>query len=406
MRWLVPLLLTTTACGEAVLPDLTVAGEARERLTDGTEHTGNPEVNRVFFVLDPDLMSEGACTATLVGPSTVLTAAHCLVYTDTEYQAGRVVYPTAEVIVHPDYRGSRPWEYDIGLVVLDAQIDDVEPALLFPDPVELGEPLTLIGFGRTAADATDSSGIKRIAQNAVDDIEPLYFVSEDTGDGEGNGCSGDSGGPTYVEREQGAAIAGLMSFVPNLGSAGCGPSMRSTPISLFLDWIQEQAPEVRILDLIPPTLEVNGLENEGTVEPGQAYTYSAADEQNLDRVEVVVNGTPASTEFSASGTLSVPDAPGDYSISLTAFDATGNSETAEFTITVAQPASDPEPAPDPEPTPSPDPTPDPSGETPVDEPDPFSDSTSTSGCQSLPAAPLAVSVLALRRRRRQRTPRR
>ncbi|MEO1174798.1 MAG: trypsin-like serine protease, partial [Myxococcota bacterium] len=122
MRWLVPLLLTTTACGEAVLPDLTVAGEARERLTDGTEHTGNPEVNRVFFVLDPDLMSEGACTATLVGPSTVLTAAHCLVYTDTEYQAGRVVYPTAEVIVHPDYRGSRPWEYDIGLVVLDAQI--------------------------------------------------------------------------------------------------------------------------------------------------------------------------------------------------------------------------------------------------------------------------------------------
>ena len=55
-------------------------------------------------------------------------------------------------------------------------------------------------------------------------------------------CTGDSGGPVFEDRPNGAVLVGVISWStgPN-GAAGCGGLTGVTPLTLYRDWILQTA---------------------------------------------------------------------------------------------------------------------------------------------------------------------
>lgn len=250
IRKLALLLGIVGGCASPSVPEAntsTLTGEAAE-LSD------RPEIGILAFDIDGDGRREGNCTATLITPTTLISAAHCLTYErygfiDRETEA---LVLARDVVVHPDYDPARPWEYDLGVVVLEAPID-APPMVLLPEAPAVDEPVTLVGAGETQFDERDN-GVLRIGSNEVETVQELFFVTRGGAAPESNGCRGDSGGPVFVTRTRGDALAGVMSYVPGLGGAGsCGDAMRTTRLDLYLDWIRDNADgDVVTLDELPP----------------------------------------------------------------------------------------------------------------------------------------------------------
>lgn len=208
-RALLMLVLVLTAI---VLPCTAVAGELR--LVDGTP------------VPEGQLEAVGelpGCTATLIGDSLVLTAAHCVCPTNDSLvgcaQRARFtlrnVFPAdnprtsndesrrradvsidGDVRVHPEF-GQRGWlREDIAVVELDRPASEVTRGvrpLAVEDPERTplpGDVLTFVGFGRTGADCSGPPQGKRWRALPVDISEwgRIFFKPRAI-------CPGDSGGP-------------------------------------------------------------------------------------------------------------------------------------------------------------------------------------------------------------------
>lgn len=163
------------------------------------------------------------CTAALIGPQALLTAAHCmstslrifLVFQGREYGA------VCEQ--HPDYRNRRDMSADFALCRLDQPLT-VSPEFRFeridmsPMSERLGKPLALGGFGCTsdtvaeANEERENPRIYRIGSTRVDETsespaqrrgQSFYRPFEENnlftveGSGVANICPGDSGGPAF-----------------------------------------------------------------------------------------------------------------------------------------------------------------------------------------------------------------
>ena len=196
------------------------------------------------------------CTASVITPRILLTAAHCSAdfpvelivgfgqaYFGTEAAAADHAIGFVDSAVHPDYEpltdnGAFLGRFDLAVLVLaeDAPVEPVWPLL---EPLDtdaaVGQRVWSVGFG---LDENGASGVKRSAKLSIDEIDDMFLISESrTNRNESNICSGDSGGPQYVELDDGS----LQQWaVHSWGDIGCVFNSGSTRTDIAADWIEEQ----------------------------------------------------------------------------------------------------------------------------------------------------------------------
>jgi hypothetical protein len=213
-----------------------------------------------------DYVSSG----TLIAPSVIVTAAHCLEEpTDTKNRIESLVviagannidaagsdqiYVATHVLPHPD--AFKPdekdntglgAEHDIALLLTDRPVTGVSVMPILPedmldDVLTDGTTFTIAGYGRRSVDGDGKSdptedGLHYVGSTKLVKRSDSEFLAG--GKDQGDSCPGDSGGPAYVKVGDKLYLAGLVSRGRADFDVDCGEGGIYTLIPAFLEWIE------------------------------------------------------------------------------------------------------------------------------------------------------------------------
>ncbi|WP_293853207.1 trypsin-like serine protease [uncultured Alsobacter sp.] len=191
------------------------------------------------------------CSASLIAPTVLLTAAHCVTGANAyrvHYKDGGgqpVMLEPAKIAVHPGYDAGavkgRRRSIDMALVRLTAPLPGFEPIGLS----QAGRPgpnarLTVAGYGLGVEGSAVSGGQFRTAELGV--IEPfgpssilVWLTDPATGrNASGAGaCQGDSGGPIL----DGGGVIAVTVWAEGAGKARCGALTQGLLVGPQRGWI-------------------------------------------------------------------------------------------------------------------------------------------------------------------------
>jgi hypothetical protein len=269
--------IITLALGLVTLPALSASA-----ITGGQpDGNGHPNVGLILFYT-PD--GRFRCTATLVSPTVLLTAAHCTVdtvgktlvtfdsviaeqppspfpnaadpssgYTQAELEAAGYLSGTA--YAHPDYSNFTDlanWN-DVGVIVLDRPVTTIAPATIAPQNYldAFAQPrlnstiFTSVGYG-TEVRKPDSGPqkpapmtyplLRRVAEQPGQKLTAqILQVNGNEHDNRGTGgtCFGDSGGPTFL----GGYVVAVTSYTYTQNCRYLG-GLQRVDISVVQDWLK------------------------------------------------------------------------------------------------------------------------------------------------------------------------
>jgi Trypsin len=189
--------------------------------------------------------SGGVCSAVVVAPDAVLTAAHCVAGAAEhrvhwrEASGEPALVPPAATAIHPGYDpkaiAARRRSIDLALLRLASPLPArFEPATLSAAARLKGESLTLGGYSGAREGQARSTGTFRTASLAV--IEPfgasriLVWAQGAPGTGV---CLGDSGGPIAGE----SGIFAVATWSRGAGGKACGTLSQGVLVGPQRDWI-------------------------------------------------------------------------------------------------------------------------------------------------------------------------
>lgn len=208
------------------------------------------------------------CSGSLVSPTVVVTAAHCLAgmsasdirvwsgITKTSERSPAQESPVAAVTAHPSF-DSRTFANDIGVITLAKPIDLLGKVRTIALPYGMdaltwpasGTPATVSGWGVTAPTGGATSDQLMRADLEVlaspnqpcgqygPDLDPNQDICAGTPAGNIDACQGDSGGPLVIQGTV-PVLTGLVSSGNECAKAGY-PGLYSR-ITTFLPWLTSQ----------------------------------------------------------------------------------------------------------------------------------------------------------------------
>jgi secreted trypsin-like serine protease len=223
-----------TGCAPPPPPDES-SGAA---IVGGKTDTGDPSVVALYAST-----SQGGalCTASVIAPTVLLTAAHCVLPSEVGANATFTVLPSddlntsttqqlavKETHYDPDFDINQLENgHDIAVVILAKATTLAPLAVGHADPSALvGQSVRLVGYGLDNAAAQTGAGVKRMVTAPIDDVSARLIQIG------GNGkdtCNGDSGGPALATVGGKQTIIGITSF----GDSSCGSGGYDTRVDLY-----------------------------------------------------------------------------------------------------------------------------------------------------------------------------
>ena len=209
------------------------------RIVNGTQTSDYPAVGLIGDT------SDDFCSGTLIAPQYVLTAGHCVegvAGTAGTFTIGGRTYRTEKVYLHPNYNGNAIGSdsaNDIAIYKLNEPVVGIAPMDIFRGTPQVGQLLTLVGFGGGGTGTTGSNGdfgIKRVGTTPIDQVTRTLIQWNFDNNTESNTAPGDSGGPAFLTVGGVKLLAGVTSGGDS-ANASIGDHSFDTRVDAYASWI-------------------------------------------------------------------------------------------------------------------------------------------------------------------------
>ena len=294
------ILAAATACAERSADPPVATGKVQSAVVGGDIEPGWPSVGALTLRMPGYGYLGTFCSGTLIAPSWVLTAAHCVTpdpsqgfdpqpenmmfYVGPDARRGAGGWPTEgtlhevdAIFPHPQYSSIEQSD-DIGLVHLTEPVAEVPP---IPFNVSvfreawLGVDVFYVGYGVDDGDNHTGEGVRRSTTLAVYAFYPTTYYTRYV---DSNVCFGDSGGPGLMELDGEWQIVGVVSG----GTAeNCmGGYDVATRVDAYAEWLSDVTGSP-----LPTCLEVPGMcacpdacQEDGTCANGVCRDFDCGDQ--------------------------------------------------------------------------------------------------------------------------------
>ena len=251
-QWLVVAMVATGmgACGggddEVSLPSAeALCGSLglNAKIINGA-NCGQPERSSVILLNVTSSTGTAVCSGTLIAPTKILTAAHCLPAGTRRVLAGVwnangtvVGMPARSWVVHPQFqRSASVLANDAAVIFLPSPMPNPTMGVLLSDATAAGQSVYVAGWGEPGFSL--AVGLAQLGR--VNDTSVGFTYAGKLS----NTCNGDSGGPAYRSINGRPGVVGITST----GTVqGCGEGDQSLFTNVqgpaVIGFIRSQAPE-------------------------------------------------------------------------------------------------------------------------------------------------------------------